>query len=267
MLRTRVLTAVIGIPFLIIFLLADPLCLAGLSAVAVVIGLNEYYRAVKINDKKGICFTGYVFGIIFVFGAWFNKEIYMVLIFLLFISLCGQMLFNHSKVNIDDTSKIIFSLIYISFFISNVNYIRIMKPYGEYYIWLMFLGAFITDSCAFFVGKAIGKHKLCPSISPKKTVEGAVGGVIGTGIVFIGFAYIVNTFFNLDFSFIKIFILGIIVAVISEIGDLTASIIKRKYEIKDFGNILPGHGGILDRCDSVILVAPVMYLYLLYIGL
>lgn len=267
MLKTRILTALIGIPILMLFLITEPLILAALSALVIVIGMKEYYEAVKIKGKKLLCFTGYLFGGIFAFGAWFGKEIYMLIIFILFIALCLQMIFNYPETDTDSVSKIIFSIVYISFFLSNANYIRIMKPYGEYYIWLMFLGAFITDSCAYFVGKAAGRHKLCPKISPKKTVEGAVGGIIGTGITFIGFAYVVNTLFKTDFGFIRIFILGLAVAAASELGDLTASVIKRRYKIKDFGNILPGHGGILDRCDSIILVAPVMYLYLLYIGL
>lgn len=267
MLRTRILTAVIGIPILIIFLIADPIYLMGLSAVAAVIGLIEYYKACGLIKKKGLCFIACTAGIILMFGTMFNAKIYMAIIFFTMIILFAETLFNHSRVGVEDVSRVVFSLIYIPFFLSNINYIRTLEPYGEYYIWLMFLGAFITDSCAYFTGKAIGKHKLCPSISPKKTVEGAIGGVIGTGIVFIGFAYIVNVLFHIEFEYIKIFILGLIVAIVSEIGDLAASIIKRNYDIKDFGNILPGHGGILDRCDSIILVAPVMYLYLIFIGL
>jgi len=266
MLKTRVLTAIIGIPFLILFLLIDPIWLASLAAIASIIGINEFYKACGVSNKKGISIVGYITGAALCFGAWFSKEIYMIIIILTLLALFYQMLVNHKNVNVDDISKIIFGIIYISFFLSNVIYIRVMDN-GQYYIWITFLGAFITDSCAYFVGCAIGKHKLCPEISPKKTIEGAIGGVVGTGIVFIVFSLIVNHFFATDFNLIKTFLLGIIVAIISQMGDLSASIIKRKYGIKDFGNLLPGHGGILDRCDSLIMVAPVMYMYLQYIGL
>ena len=139
--------------------------------------------------------------------------------------------------------------------------------FGRIFIWLVFIGAFVTDTCAYFVGKSVGRHKLCPNISPKKTVEGAIGGVLGAGVAFVLFGLIVNLVFGKylgggHLSLWLLFVLGIIAAVVSEIGDLTASAIKRQFNIKDFGTILPGHGGILDRCDSIILVAPTVFLFL-----
>ena len=130
----------------------------------------------------------------------------------------------------------------------------------------------MTDSCAYFTGKAIGGRKLCPTISPKKTVSGAIGGVIGCGLSFILFGVIVNLFFSRhlngnQLSLWLLFVLGLVSAVISEIGDLVASMIKRQYNIKDFGTLLPGHGGILDRCDSIILVAPTIFLFLIQFGI
>lgn len=267
MLKTRILTAVIGIPFLVIFLIADPIFLAALSAIAAVVGLYEYFRACGIGEKIGISCIGYAAGAVLTFGYLFSKEIYLAIFVITLLALFCQLIFNHKNVDIEDISKVIFGVMYIAFFFSFVNYIRTVENGGNVYIWLMFLGAFITDTCAYFVGCAIGKHKLCPSISPKKTIEGSVGGIIGTGVVFIGFACLMNFLFAMDISIVKVFILGLISAVVSQIGDLTASVIKRKYNIKDFGNLLPGHGGILDRCDSVLTVAPIMYLFLVYIGL
>ena len=124
----------------------------------------------------------------------------------------------------------------------------------------------MTDTYAYIGGMLIGKNKLT-SISPKKTIEGAVGGLLGGGLSFILFGYIINTFFSqflngMSISYPLIFLLGILVSVVSQIGDLVASSIKRQHEIKDFGNLFPGHGGMLDRCDSIILVAPMVFLFL-----
>ena len=170
-----------------------------------------------------------------------------------------------------DIASMVMGLIYIPYFLSHIIYIRNMEI-GNIYIWLVFVGAFLTDTCAYFVGCTIGGKKLCPSISPKKTVAGAVGGVVGCGLSFILFGIIINNFFagSLDgakLSFEKLFVLGLMISVISQIGDLVASMLKRQCGIKDFGKLLPGHGGILDRCDSIILVAPAIFLFLLKIGI
>ena len=117
-----------------------------------------------------------------------------------------------------------------------------------------------------FSGRFLGRNKLCPTVSPNKTIEGAIGGVIGDGIAFVIFALAMNAFCG-DFSDESInvwlmFPLGAVTSIISQIGDLVASSIKRQFNIKDFGKILPGHGGILDRFDSIITVAPFIYLML-----
>ena len=139
--------------------------------------------------------------------------------------------------------------------------------YGNFYVWLVFAGAFLTDTCAYFVGCLLGRHKLCPTISPKKTIEGAIGGLFGGGLAFVVYGVIANSLFGqylggARFSLLWLFLLGLIAAVASEIGDLVASSLKRQFNIKDFGNIFPGHGGMLDRCDSIILVAPIIFLFL-----
>ena len=133
---------------------------------------------------------------------------------------------------------------------------------GEYLIWLIFIGAFLADTGAYFVGIFFGRHKLCPEISPKKTVEGAFGGVLGGVVFYIVYGLILKYAFNFSVRFASLALMGVIISVISEIGDLSASIIKRHYGIKDYGTLFPGHGGILDRCDSVIMVAPAVYLLL-----
>ena len=130
---------------------------------------------------------------------------------------------------------------------------------GEYSIllWLIVLTAFGTDIMAYFTGMLLGKHKLCPKISPKKTIEGSVGGTLGSVILCAAFSAIFAPHLLLHSI-----IIGVLGGIVSQFGDLTASIFKRKMGIKDYGNLIPGHGGILDRFDSVMFTAPMVYYYI-----
>ena len=137
---------------------------------------------------------------------------------------------------------------------------------GQNIYLLVFLGAWICDTFAYFTGRFFGKHKLIPEISPKKTVEGAIGGIVFTIVGFAIYGLIMNKFFDAELSYLVLCIYGLILSIISQIGDLIASSIKRQYGIKDYGFIFPGHGGVLDRFDSVLLVAPVLYVLNHFLG-
>jgi phosphatidate cytidylyltransferase len=165
--------------------------------------------------------------------------------------------------NKPELSKVIsawfFSLFAVSGFTSLILLADITD--GTWHImFFAFIAAWVTDSCALITGLLFGKHKLLPSVSPKKTIEGAVGGVLGAGL--LGFLYsliarhFVLTDNNLSLIFAVVCMVG---ALLSIIGDLAASAIKRNYEIKDYGTLIPGHGGIMDRFDSVIFTAPMIY--------
>ena len=136
------------------------------------------------------------------------------------------------------------------------------KTDGVFLILFAFFAGWMTDIFAYFVGSKLGKHKLCPKISPKKSVEGAVGGIIGAIILNEALFFVFNKFFftqETGLSYLIIAVLSVVLSVISMFGDLAASTIKRNFGIKDFGNLLPGHGGIMDRFDSVLFVMPVLY--------
>ena len=125
----------------------------------------------------------------------------------------------------------------------------------------------MTDTFAYFSGYFFGKHKLCPEISPKKTVEGSIGGSLwSVGIVLV-YGLLVDKQFGVEINYIKLGVLGVLIAIVSQIGDLTASVIKRKYGVKDYGTIFPGHGGVLDRLDSIIATAPLVYVYITTVGI
>jgi len=150
--------------------------------------------------------------------------------------------------------------IYITIFLSSVYLIRNLSN-GRFVFWLIFISAWICDTCAYFVGSNLGKRKLAPVLSPKKSVEGSIGGIIGSVIVGFLLGYVVEYKLcggaNHTIAYMIICAIG---AVVAQIGDLVASGIKRNHDIKDYGNLIPGHGGMLDRFDSVIFVAPVIYI-------
>lgn len=132
-------------------------------------------------------------------------------------------------------------------------------PYGFHMFILVFLSAFCTDIFAYFVGFAIGRHKLIPEVSPKKTVEGAVGGMLGCVLVNFVYGAVLSSKLDMHFNLILFCLLGVVISIVSQLGDLILSQLKRRHKIKDFGKIFPGHGGVLDRFDSVIAVGFFMY--------
>lgn len=151
-----------------------------------------------------------------------------------------------------------FAFIYVAVMLSFI-YLTRNSDNGIYTVWLIFITSWVCDTCAYFSGVALGKHKLAPVLSPKKSVEGAVGGVIGSALVGYIYGRIIG---NFALSFCIISAAG---AVLSQFGDLFASAIKRNHDIKDYGKLIPGHGGILDRFDSVIVTAPVIYILSRYL--
>lgn len=157
-----------------------------------------------------------------------------------------------------------FGFFYVSMMLSYVYQIRAMKG-GGIFVVLLFLSSWGNDTLAYCAGRLFGKHKMSPKLSPKKTIEGAVGGVLGAGLLGFLYSLIVKDMIMTDYNVSLIFTLVCMVGgLISIIGDLGASAIKRNYDIKDYGTLIPGHGGILDRFDSVIFIAPIIYYFLLY---
>ena len=137
--------------------------------------------------------------------------------------------------------------------------IQFIKEMAEYTYLLVFVGAWITDIFAYFVGRMFGKHKLCEAISPKKTIEGSIGGTIFCSVAFLIFGIIMLNGAGGVKEYVTLSIVGVIISFVSQIGDLSMSLIKRHYGIKDFGKIFPGHGGMLDRFDSILAVSTTLF--------
>ena len=139
--------------------------------------------------------------------------------------------------------------------------LRDFTPHGVYLYLLVFLGSWITDTFAYFSGRLFGRHPLAPEISPKKTVEGSIGGMLFCMIAFAVFGIVMQFAFHMKVHYIMLVITGLVCSVVSQMGDLITSLIKREHDCKDFGKIFPGHGGVLDRFDSVIAVTPVLLVF------
>ena len=174
---------------------------------------------------------------------------------------------DHKKLPFDKLAVMVTVTSLITFSITCLVSLKNMSDiHGICYVVMALMAAWIPDAGAYFVGTACGKHKLCPDISPKKTIEGAVGGFVVTAVVFVffgmGYKYFMHTVKGIDFdvNYIALAVIMLIAAVISMVGDLSASLLKREYNIKDYGKLLPGHGGVVDRFDSVFFVLPYIML-------
>lgn len=185
--------------------------------------------------------------------------------------LCFLMLHNHENTKFSDVTFVVASSLFVPFAFTRLLYFRDIalhypgkgytNAHGMFLILFILFSACMTDTCAYFVGSRLGKHKLCPKISPKKTVEGAIGGIIGCviGNVILYAVYDNFIFATPIHNYAPIAIASVITSLVGMGGDLTASLIKRNYGIKDFGNIIPGHGGIMDRFDSIMFVSAAFY--------
>lgn len=189
--------------------------------------------------------------------------IYVVLVFILMLIKFEQTKFEEAVTAVFASVCIPYSFsLMIAFRDIDKRFEGYTKTDGVYLILFAYFAAWMTDIFAYFIGSKFGRHKLCPKISPKKSVEGAVGGVVGEIILNVALLFVFNKFFFKGESLLSygvVVILSVVLSVISMFGDLAASTVKRNFGIKDFGNLLPGHGGIMDRFDSVLFVMPVLY--------
>lgn len=257
---TRIMTSVIGIPLVIaIIVIGNPL-LRYVMMVVSVIALYEFYGVVR-GQNKPIKYMGYCAIIVqYLAFDWVIQyyAVYMVIVVMISLSI---LVVAYPKYSIIDVALTLFPVIYVGLMFSFMVSIRDLEQ-GHFWVWLIAISAWGCDTFAYFTGKTIGKHKLAPKLSPKKTIEGSIGGVIGAGI--LGYIYtIIFTYYDMYALREKVFWVVAAVtigAIISQFGDLAASAVKRYYEQKDYGYILPGHGGILDRFDSFLFVAPIIFL-------
>lgn len=223
------------------------------------IGMYELYRIFGIEKSLPGIF-GYLAAAAYYVIMRAGRMDLAVTVFAVFlIALMFVYVFRYPALHSSKVMAAVFGLLYVAVMLSYIYRIR-KVPGGQYLVWLVLGCSWAADTCAYLVGSKIGRHKITPVLSPKKSLEGAIGGVVGSVVITMIFAFCVREHLQI-FKFPVLFT-GLITAcgaVISMVGDLTASGIKRDHKIKDYGTLIPGHGGILDRFDSVIITAPIIY--------
>ncbi|MGL5329272.1 MAG: phosphatidate cytidylyltransferase [Peptostreptococcaceae bacterium] len=249
---TRIIAGLALIP-LVIFLVIGGIPLYIVETIIISIALNEFYKAFKVKDINPLFNIGYIFAGYLLIKNTYELDIAYsyALIFALFLISITYLL--RLKNNILDIAITFMGIFYVAIFLDFIVLTIRDFNLGYLYVWIIFIISFATDTFAYFAGYLFGKHKLIPKVSPKKTIEGSIGGMLGSTICCVGFAY------TFKLNIMTIGIIGFVGSIVAQFGDLFASSIKRYVGIKDYGKLIPGHGGILDRFDSVILVAPFVY--------
>ncbi|MBQ0018142.1 MAG: phosphatidate cytidylyltransferase [Clostridiales bacterium] len=259
--KTRIIAGLCMLP-LLLFLYWGGWPLLIITAAICYIGVTEFYNgweAIDVHPSKPIAYV--MTTLLFIMHAVCElteiqeAENYFLLIWVV-LSIAVSLIYGW-KINERGTYDAVataIGLIYVVFFAFHIVLIDCTL---HNMIWIVIIASFGSDIMAYFTGMLLGKHKLAPNLSPKKTIEGAVGGVVGAGLFCLVFGLIVD---GPGMGLLLYFVLGAVTGAVSQCGDLTASAFKRKMGIKDYGNLIPGHGGIMDRFDSVIFTAPFVYM-------
>lgn len=260
---TRTISGIVLIAILLVTFILGGYVIFGLTLVLSLIGVSEIYKTVGI-EKTPLGILGYVAVLVY-YGLvlWKGIDFMGMFIIALLIAITALYVFTFPKYKTEQVMMAFFGVVYVAVLMSFLYFIRNTND-GIFTIWLIMISSWGCDTCAYLAGVTMGKHKMAPILSPKKSIEGAFGGVIGAAI--IGAIYGVAVGSHMDSvtnAPIYFAILCACAGLISMVGDLVASAIKRNYEIKDYGKLIPGHGGVLDRFDSVIFTAPIIY-YLIY---
>ena len=259
MFKTRLFSGIVLVALALVLIITGGDLLLVSTLVISYIGMFELYRIFHI-EKSAPGIIGYLAATIYYCNLRF-EFIPDLMMFVLgfFMLLMFAYVFTYPKYKTEQIMAAFFGVFYVAVMLSYVYQTRMLAA-GAYIVWLIFLCSWGCDTCAYCVGMLIGKHKMSPKLSPKKSIEGAVGGVIGAALLTILYGMIFKSAMNSTQTHVFIMAgISAVGALISMVGDLTASAIKRNYEIKDYGKLIPGHGGILDRFDSVIFTAPVIY--------
>lgn len=264
--NNRYIGALILAP-LIIFLFLGGEYLKYLVMVLSLFGMYEFYKVSRKKHYKPIGIIGYILCIVYYFNmgndfrASFNIYILIAIIFLL---LCIPVIYTNY--NFVDIALTIFGFLYVAVFFSFIVFVN-NKTNGQYLVWIIFICSWVCDTAAYYSGRFLGKggkHKLCPKVSPKKTIEGSIGGLLGSALGCTIYGYVISKY-GVHIELYHYTIIGILSGVFGQFGDLIASSIKRFVGVKDYSNLIPGHGGILDRFDSILFVSVVAFYYITFI--
>lgn len=274
MLITRIITGIIGIVVTVWAVSAGGNWFGGGIFLLALVGWHEYCRAF---GKIG-AMPWYVLGaidIMLLLGCvWIgNEQELLAILTVTVLVVLGRIVLNHPNFTVERAAVTMLGILYLALPFAHLLLLRFMAPNmllqtafgpmeaGAALLWTAFIGTWASDTFAYFTGRAFGRRKLCPSVSPGKTVEGFAGGIFGTMAAMLGAGMV------FDLSLIYMAPLGVLIALVATLGDLVESSLKRLTGIKDSGSILPGHGGVLDRFDSILFTVPFVYYYALLVDL
>ena len=263
MFKTRLLSGILLVVIALITVITGGNVLFATLFLISMIGVYELYRVFEIENKAvGICgflFAAGYYGLLYAKPLLPDTTDWFMLLFMAFvICLMAVLVFSYPKYRTEQVLAAFFGVFYVAVMLSYIYQTRIL-PGGVFQVWLVFICAWGCDTCAYCVGVLIGKHKMAPKLSPKKSIEGGIGGLAGAALLGALYALAINKWGGASAGVGEYALICFVGGIISMIGDLAASAIKRNHEIKDYGKLIPGHGGILDRFDSVIFTAPVIY--------
>lgn len=263
----RVASGVVGGALLVTCFVLGNYFLWGLLLVASLIGLFELNRALELNWGV-FAWAGYIVTILYyVLLITLNSVNFALALFgILLIVDLAVFVFTFPRYRLEQVFAGFFEVTYVGIALSFIYLLRIHPPSGAYLVWLIPISAWGSDIFAYLIGMKFGKTPLVPNLSPKKSVEGAIGGIVGAAVLALVYAFAIRPYIPDVHHSVFIFpLISLFGAAAGQIGDLAASAIKRKVGIKDYGKLIPGHGGVLDRFDSIIMVAPIIYLVTLYL--
>ncbi|MBQ5320462.1 MAG: phosphatidate cytidylyltransferase [Oscillospiraceae bacterium] len=261
--KTRIISATVGLVLLAAaFLVYGTVFFTIIVDIISLIAVFELLKSTGIWKHKVLSLISLIYAAYIPFICYSEAQnFFLPITFLFVVALFITFLIKHKEVKFSDISGSFFFALLYPFSFACLNLIGSASPnFSVFYLLLAFAAAWISDTGAYFTGLAIGKHKLCPEISPKKTIEGAVGGLVSAIISYLLIAAIFSAIYpDIKVNYIILIIIAPIASILGMIGDLSASVIKREYGIKDYGNIMPGHGGVMDRFDSILFVLPLIY--------
>ena len=266
MLKKRVITALCGIPFLIAAIWFDKPLPWFLIAVAVwgVLAVFEFYRMVAESKVPPLTYFGLIWTLLFILSPHFDYDILappLLLTSAVVLSLIWLLLRPQKEGAFAGWAWTIAGILYIGWLLSYLVALRELDD-GRNWVFLALFATFGSDTAAFFAGRALGRHKLSPHISPQKTWEGAIAGLLGA--IVISLLFTIPTPLSLPLSYGQAILLGLLVSIFGQLGDLAESLLKRSMGVKDSGRLVPGHGGFLDRMDSIVFASIVVYYYVVW---
>jgi len=262
MLKKRIITALCGLPIMVAAVWFGEPWFTILIATAGVLAAFEFYKMVALSKVRPLTYLGLIWVLLFILSPHFNYGFLKPLLLTsgVVISLIWLLLRPQKEGAFSSWVWTIAGIFYIGWLLSYL--VALNLEGGRNWVFFALLTIFASDIAAFFVGRALGRHRLAPSISPGKTWEGAIGGIFGAIILSLFFT--LSTPLGLPLSYGQAILLGLLVSVFGQLGDLVESLLKRNMGVKDSGKLMPGHGGMLDRIDSIVFTGIVVYYYVLW---